>query len=515
MGYLFFLLLSLISIFSYNTGMTDTHILPKWLYTLGMFAIIVGAFGISLLVRSKRTALNMRALLAGVELLCLSQAMYAIVQYLGLITSKYPYRVVGSFDNPAGLAACLCVGIPCCFYFYRNSNNIIKWSSVAVGLLIGIALVLSESRAGIVAGVLMPCIWLMFCTVKKYWTKILLLILGGTVLVGMYFSKKDSADGRILMLHCGWKMVKERPLLGHGTDAIAAHYMDYQAAWLRQHPESRYVPLADNVKHVFNEYLSIVICYGFLGLGLLLVFVIFLFYCYRKAPSEEGRCSLMQLCCIGLLACFSYPFTYPFTWIILAMSAWILLSKVFSLNFMCNHFRYPFASILLMISIGLSFKVYDRIKAELRWGEVARAALMGSDPQVFDRYEKLMQTLGEEPYFLYNYAAELYLAGEYETALLIAQRCRSFWADYDLELLLGELLMKTGEYNEAETHYRKASNMCPVRFIPLHKLYELYQYIGDQDNAEDVRQIIIDKPIKINSSTIEKILKEVKEKNHL
>ena len=176
---------------------------------------------------------------------------------------------------------------------------------------------------------------------------------------------------------------------------------------------------------------------------------------------------------------------------------------------MCNHFRYPFASILLMISIGLSFKVYDRIKAELQWGEVARAALMGSDPQVFDRYEKLMQTLGEEPYFLYNYAAELYLAGEYETALLIAQRCRSFWADYDLELLLGELQMQIGRYGEAKKHYLQAADMCPVRFVPLYRLFKMYQHIGDKENMENVRWMILNKPIKVDSDIIRRIIREL------
>lgn len=508
---IFFFLLSLVAIFSYNLGMTDTHIVPKWLYTLGVLAIAMGMYGILLCIRKREVRTNERTLFAVMGLLCLTQALYAISQSVGLLASRFPYRVVGSFDNPAGLAACLCVGIPCCIYLYRNSGNVIKWSSVAVALLIGAALVLSESRAGIVAGVLVPCAWLLLSRVKKCWGRILLLILGIAVLVGMYFLKKYSADGRVLMLYSGWEMAKERPLLGHGTNAIAAHYMDYQAAWLTQHPESRLAPLADNVKHVFNEYLSIAICYGSLGLGLLFLFVGFLVHCYRKTPSEEGKCALLLLGSIGVLACFSYPLTYPFTWIVLASASWILIRRAYPINVTNNRLvRYALAVTLVITSVCMLHQMRARLKAELQWGKLADVVLIENDPQVFTHYEDLMGTLGDEPYFLYNYAAELYMAGRYEQALQVAQRCRTYWADYDLEHLLGELHMKTGGYAEAEKHYYKAAAMCPVRFVPLYKLYKLYKQTDAEKKAKNIRQKILEKPIKVDSSTIRRILEELR-----
>ena len=509
MAYLYFFLLSIVSVFSYDLGMTDTHILPKWLYTVGVLALILGGCGVCLLIHRKKRNINEWGLFVIIVLLCLSQALYAITQSLDLFTSRFLYRVVGSFDNPAGLAACLCVGIPCCIYLYRNSKPFIRWFSVVAAILIGIALVLSGSRAGIISGMLLPSVYLLFHSRRKVWIKVLFTAVTAVMLVGLYFMKKDSADGRMLMLRCGWEMIKERPLLGHGSNAVVAHYMDYQAAWLEQHLNSSLAPLADNVKHVFNEYLSIGICYGILGLIVLFLLICFLVYCYKKAPSEEGTCALLSLSAIGMLACFSYPFTYPFTWIISVMSVWILVSKAYPLIIGYNKFRYLFASILLMVSIGLFFKVYNRIKAELQWGEVARIIPIENDSETFGRYEQLMTTLADEPYFLYNYAAELYLKGEYETALLIAQRCRLFWADYDLELLLGELQMQIGRYDEAKKHYRKAANMCPSRFIPLYRLFKMYQHIGDKENMENVRRIILDKPIKVDSDTIRRIIEDL------
>ena len=162
MAYLYFFLLSIVSVFSYDLGMTDTHILPKWLYTVGVLALILGGCGVCLLIHRKKRNLNEWGLFVIIVLLCLSQALYAITQSLDLFTSRSLYRVVGSFDNPAGLAACLCVGIPCCIYLYRNSKSFIRWFSVVAAILIGIALVWSGSRAGIISGMLLPSVYLLF-----------------------------------------------------------------------------------------------------------------------------------------------------------------------------------------------------------------------------------------------------------------------------------------------------------------------------------------------------------------
>ena len=44
---------------------------------------------------------------------------------------------------------------------------------------------------------------------------------------------------------------------------------------------------------------------------------------------------------------------------------------------------------------------------------------------------------GCNPYFLYNYAVELHLRGQYQRSMAFARECTNYWADYDLELLLG------------------------------------------------------------------------------
>ena len=99
-----YFLLSIAAIFTYCTGMTDTHIQPKWLCTLGMVAVVEMIEGLFILSGKQRRMKGL-SLFTAVAFLCLCQAVYAIIQAIGLCPSLFSYRVVGSFDNPAGLAA--------------------------------------------------------------------------------------------------------------------------------------------------------------------------------------------------------------------------------------------------------------------------------------------------------------------------------------------------------------------------------------------------------------------------
>lgn len=378
-------------------------------------------------------------------------------------------------------------------------------------IIMGIVLVLTKSRAGILAGIFLPVVWWSYSFIKKRWILILTYGLGTILLPIMYMIKKDSADGRLLIFRCAWDMITERPLLGYGVNGIQAHYMDYQAKWLAKHTESSFSYLADNVKHVFNEYLSIGICFGIVGWLILALFAWLIIYCYRRRPSLEGKFALMTIATIGILGCFSYPLSYPFTWIALTLNSYILIHQNTLLNLSPNkHTRYFIAAVLFIVSSLSCYKIISRTYAELEWKRISDIASRGRGNEVFFRYNALMPILGNEPYFLYNYAAELYIAGHYHHALRITQHCQKYWSDYDLEILHGELLNKLNKKEEAEQHFKHASHMCPARFIPLYKLYQLYKETGNEAKARQIGIIILNKPVKIESEIIQRIKEKIK-----
>ena len=213
---------------------------------------------------------------------------------------------------------------------------------------------------------------------------------------------------------------------------------------------------------------------------------------------------MMSLTAIGVLACFSYPLTYPFTWVVLVLDSFILIHRVYPLPlWKSRKVRVITVSLLFAGSGLLLYGVARRTYAEWKWGQIADKASRGEN--VFPDYRRLLPILGSEPYFLYNYAAELYYAGHHEKALLVAKRCRKFWADYDLELLQGELLDKLNKSEEAELHFLLASRMCPVRFVPLYKLYELYKRTENGQKARKMGETILEKPVKVESAIVRSI----------
>lgn len=90
----------------------------------------------------------------------------------------------------------------------------------------------------------------------------------------LFFLKKDSAIGRILIWINSLEMILDYPILGSNSGSFLRNYMLYQADYFKLNPNSQYIMLADNVKHPFNEYLLLTIKYGIGGL-LALIAVIF------------------------------------------------------------------------------------------------------------------------------------------------------------------------------------------------------------------------------------------------
>lgn len=161
------------------------------------------------------------------------------------------------------------------------------------------------------------------------------------------------------------------------------------------------------------------------------------------------------------------------------------------------------------IVLCLSFlcKLYQRIEAEYRWNDVAYLHATNESLAV---YKSLMPILGSNPYFLYNYATVLLDVGSLDEGLDKALQCQTYWADYDLELLLGDIYKRRKEYEMSERYYKKASYMCPCRFIPLYRMFEVYKEVGDEERYRSMAQLIIEKPVKVQSSIVRQIKHKVK-----
>ena len=504
---LLFALLCVISIWSYSKQMTDYYILPKWLFTIGSILIFTLIISVKRLF-GKRVYLSIPQLLSIITILSLLQMCHGMLQWMGIAkTFHADFSITGNYDNPAGFSATLCISFPYLFYLYKKYSNAFVRTGVALSaILVVLCLFLSGSRTGLLCCSVITGIYLFIIIPIRLHLKVMIYVFIYTFfIIAVYYWKQDSADGRLLIWLCSLNMIKDNIWTGFGIGAFRKHYMDYQASYFETSPDSPYIMLADNVISPFNEYLNIVMNWGIIGLFLLCAFVVSLIKCYKKKPNLEKRIALFSLLSVALLGCFSYPLNYPFVWIVIAINAYIIAKG--NVNWIIGIFKYKvFWSVIILLNAVLLIQLHNRISAEYRWHKVAYYA---SDENMEDM-KNLRPLFHDNPYFLYNYACLLNEQGDWENGLLIAHECRKCWADYDLELLLGDIYRNKKEFNNASIHYLKATSMCPVRFTPLYKLYELYKENGEQRKQQSIGKAILEKPIKINSITIQNIKRKVR-----
>ena len=505
------LVLCLTAVFVYSLSFTDPYIVPKWLFviliTLGMGLYI----SIRILLR-KPVVMDLPLVGISIVGICCLQALYGLLQYFNVFSSNSVYPITGSFDNPAGFAITLSAGFPFIGFLIQKSNHkYIQYLGWTIGIILLVAVFLSGSRAGIVSIVAICTIFFysrFIC--KGIWNY---LLSGGLILllVCSYWMKKDSADGRMLIWQCGINMVKESPWIGHGIGSFEAHYMDYQAEYFKVHgQQSRFAMLADNVKQPFNEYLGVLLNFGIIGLLILAAIIFFLFYCYKQNVTNEKRIALYVLISIGIFSLFSYPFTYPYTWIIVFLSVFII-TREYIKDFLAVEWRRNVIGVLVLgCSLIGAYKLVERIQAELEWGKISKLALCGSYNKALPSYEKLKTSFVDNPYFLYNYAAVLSENKQYEESMEVALQCRQYWADYDLELLIGELYQSLKKKEQAEMYYNKAALMCPSRFLPFYKLFYLYKENEEKELMYNMAELIVNKPMKIRTSSILMMKREMK-----
>ena len=330
----------------------------------------------------------------------------------------------------------------------------------------------------------------------------------------MYFIKKDSADGRLLIWQCSLNMVADKPVFGHGHGAFQAKYMYYQAEYMNAHPENRFASLADNVLHPFNEYLLVLTEHGCAGFCIVILLVLLIFRAYHSKPDEAKLTAMMSILALAVFSFFSYPFRYPFTWLLLFLNISVIYNSSVNRNYSFDTFalkRFIFPKIYLriitcLLSVGLLMTSVTLMRTEMKWKRIARFSL----GNVLPEYDKLYRWLGKDGLFLYNHAAELYEAKEYEKSLAVFEQSTRYHNDMDVQMFLAANYSALGKYVEAEQHYKMAADMCPARFRPLYELAKLYDDVGRVEEACDLAKKIIDKDVKVPSFTIDAMKKEMR-----
>ena len=464
----------------------------------------------------RRERINFSVFCCGISIISLIQAILGIGQFFNyFLNFSGIFKIGGTFDNPAGFAAALSIAVPFSIKII-NSKNIYKKSLGIISLLFSVVLIFfSNSRSGEISVV---CIFIFFIFYKIkdsfVWKRyniiiITLAIIGLMIfLYVLFFQKKDSAEGRLLIWGCTVDMITNKFFLGYGEGGFLANYMDYQSRFFQKNPDSRYVVLADNVKHPFNEYLFFLSEHGILGIFFIILFLFRFFKELKRNNSLDQICCLLCIvgCCIFGL--FSYPLKYPYVkYVLLFAVANIMNSEelIFIIKTSKIH-KYLIIFIYLLL-YGLSCYLFF---LNFQWNKLAKKNLFSTSDMAIVQYETLYPYMKTDVFFLYNYAAVLNRSKEYIKSNEILLISKSYLTDIDTELLLADNYKQLNQYEDSEKCLKKASYMIPNRFIPLYNLLLLYEIKKDSINAKKVANEILNKQIKVDSYKVRQMKKRVR-----
>jgi tetratricopeptide (TPR) repeat protein len=325
-----------------------------------------------------------------------------------------------------------------------------------------------------------------------------------------FIVKKDSTSGRWFIYQRTIELINKRPLLGWGRNGFEQQYMNVQGYYLEHHPTGKYTMLADEIKHPLNEYLNIAVNYGLLGVSLIVVVIYLIFRYYNRHSSkisEVGFCTLLSIICFSM---FSYPFSYPFTWIICFFSLSAIFHKDLVSMARDNKYRRYLCIVFLLCFILITPSLYNKINNDIRWKKISEYAKYGVSKKMMSRYDNLYLQMHDNPYFLYNYAAEEYNAGRYRDALAKAKECQYLFQDYDLEMLMADCYQSLNNTQMAIYHYHKAHYMIPSRLMPYYGEFDVYRQCNDKVNGRRMAYIILALPVKVRSYSTKRIKDEAK-----
>lgn len=491
--------------FSMSERFMDPVLYPKWIIT----AIVVLFFTFfSLPLIQFTIAISWRLIYKQIcrctYILVFVEALFAATHFF-FEYDIYTYCAAGSFNNTAGLAACLAISFPMGFMFleeYKVIEKVIFGLSKLISLIV---LVFYGSRIGCISIIVTIILVFSRNKYKKYLASIFCCV---AFILCACFIKTPSTMGRWFILKRTSELIMKHPWLGWGAGGFSKEYMNVQAEYFSTHPESPSGMLADNIHHPLNEFFLIATNYGIIVTIMIISCSIMLYLYYTSHKTECGKEGCLILTSILLLASFSYPFSYPYSWLLLLLSILLILSKEIIRLFKKGNILVLTVSIIIACFIAF-IPLKRELEFQLAWKKVSQHAQATTIDEILDKYETLYIEGNRNCSFLYDYACMAYDKEKYTLALKLSEEAEQLISDYELKMLIADCHQLLHNKDEALDAYRTASNMCPSKIMPLYEIYKIYSCSNDTVNCRRIYAEITNKNIKVQSRIIDIILNKI------
>jgi O-antigen polymerase len=483
-----------------------------------IFAIAVYFF-LRRILQEERTTNYVWLTITAMGLLC---SIHGLIQYGRNLSNEHTWLAVrGTFSNSAIYSCFIAATLPASFLIaqQKSTHKVVRiLAGLNIAAIVFILPGITFSRAAIISSVIAA----LFILTRSFNLMRHKLIVGIVLLTSLsiflFFLtvKSDSLQGRLLIWHVSLMMWREAPFTGLGIGQFAYRYNDYQASYFAGNSQSAYTLLASNTYYAFNEYLQILVEGGILALSLALIAIRTVFSTSGDKVGESLKsltCCRATILTVLVFALFSYPFSSEAICLVVLICLAVLSSQHAKNVFTCEipkNIKRLSVAILIVSAVTALFYIKKRYAAIKEWEKAY--SLIGEEraEEAFEIYKQVSPTLSNHGAFLFNYGAELSEAGKYAESIAILNEAKKHFNHIDLYAFLGKSYEGKGDFKKAEDSYRYASLMIPNRFVPKYRLVKLYVAHGDVDKAITLATEILDMPVKVKSTTVEKIRREMK-----
>ena len=434
------------------------------------------------------------------------QSLYGLLQLYNILPSHSQFKLTGTFFNLGAYAAFIsfsaCISLILLFYFKEKNRALIPQLNIILAVII---LPITYNRAAWITLIVVG-IFLYARFMKKYILQGVLMVTGILLLSGVYFLKKDSADGRMLIWKVTTGMIRQNPVAGIGYDQFASQYMNYQADYMAAKASPAEKQLADNIYYAFNELLQLT---AELGIGGGLVILLLLFVCFHVKKESKFRYAGQA---IILAYIITGAFYYPHFILPLKMTGVLglaILSKLdTSITQRININRFQKISIItftiIISAAGIIF--IEQLKTAYRyWGKAQQAYQHQRIGESLQYFNQAMPYLKEDGAFLSETGKAYFMADSLDKATVYLKQSKAFLNNTVIETTLGDISVQQHQFSDAENYYQRALNMVPNRFYTEYLLLKLYIAADNKEKACNKANGILHKEIKVFSTAIKQI----------
>ncbi len=468
-------------------------------------------------------------------LLCgIGQIGIGVSQVLGFSKSlNSNFSITGTFFNPgpysAFIAASFALAVGLLSRIDYKSNDYMKsaqfWVAGTCALLSIIIIPSTMSRSAWISIVAV----LLIIACKELIAKMLLeriiqrfrlnTFIGLTLVVaitlslfaGMYYMKKDSADGRVLIWKNTISLIKENPITGVGFGHFGVEYGNRQAKYFSSAERNLdEIRVAGVPQFAFNDFLQMTAEQGIPLTLLFIAFIIFVIISLVKSRSIL----LYPLLTLLIFSLTSYPLNVlPIAIVFVLITASTTDRSYILIN--NRKINMVIFSLLMVIGIFVSGRQFinntDKYKAYKDWSGAQILYNMQYFEEATKDYKKKYVHLKDQEKFLFEYGRSLNQIKEFEESNQILLLGTKISGDPMFYNVMGNNYKSLGLFKEAEASYKRAYYGVPNRLYPLYLLAKLYYDTGQHEEFYIYSDKVLNFDPKVISPATREIKSEIRE----